>query len=175
MLLSIIFKLVVIIQKLYEVVKWIIVVLKSCSSMLGFRIMKDIFIQLVNVFFMGMFMFFQLIVFFVINNGYCGKIEKIVMGVFLVVFVVIIVVFCFMDSVKVFSIGKVYYGLVIIKGLWNLSFQGLGILGVFGVYYIVGGSKYMLRVFDFVIVVFLLFVFVILLFFMDFVFGCYWK
>lgn len=109
------------------------------------------------------------------NNGNCGFIEKIVIGMFFGVFVVIIVILSFMDSVKIFSIGKVYYGLVMIKGLWNFVFKGVGIFGVDGVYYSLGGKNYKFWGFDFVNVVMLLVVFVVLFFFMDLVLSCYFK
>lgn len=160
---------------MYEVVKRIIAVLKSCSSMSGFRTTKDILTQLANVLPTGTFMLFQLIAPLATNNGHCGKTEKIVTGVLLAVFAVIIVVSCFTDSVKVPSTGKVYYGLVTTKGLWNLSFQGSGIPGVSGAYYTAGGSKYTLRVFDFVTAALSLSAFATLSLLTDPVSGCYWK
>lgn len=143
--------------------------------MSGFRTTKDILTQLANVLPTGTYMLFQLIAPLATNNGQCGKTEKIVTGVLLVVFAVIIVVSCFTDSVKIPSTGKVYYGLVTTKGLWNPSFQGSGVPGVSGAYYTSGGSHYTLRVFDFITAALSLSAFTTLSLLKDPVTGCYWK
>lgn len=136
---------------------------------------KDILTQLANILPTSTYLTFQLIAPLATNNGHCGTTEKIATGVLLAVFAAIIAISTFTDSVKIPSTGTVYYGLVTPKGLWNPAFQGAGIPGVTGAFYTPGGSKYTLRLFDFVSAIFSLTAFATLSLLTDPVTSCYFK
>ncbi|KAG0589796.1 hypothetical protein M758_1G045900 [Ceratodon purpureus] len=173
-----------IIKKVYEILKKLIPLIKNCFNMSGSssssasdtaKSTKDILSQLTNILPTGTFMAFQLIAPLATNSGNCGSTEKIVTGALLGVFAAMIAISTFTDSVKIPSTGKVYYGLVTTKGLWNPAFKGTGVPGVTGSYYSSGGDKYKMRGFDFVNAAISLAAFAALSLLTDPVKKCYFK
>lgn len=172
-----------IVKKVWELIQKIIPLIKKFFGMAGSssssdstaKSTKDILTQLANLLPTSTFMTFQIIAPLATNNGNCGSTEKIVTGTLLGVFAVIIAISSFTDSVKIPSTGKVYYGLVTTKGLWNPAFKGAGIPGVDGAYYSSGGKNYKLRGFDFVNAVMSLAAFAALSLPTDPVSSCYFK
>lgn len=143
-----------VVKNLYNTIKELILIIKDCfkmsgssSTSTGTKSAKDILAQLANILPTSTYMAFQVIAPLATNNGHCGLTEKIVTGVLLVVFAVIITFSCFTDSVKIGD--KVYYGIVTSKGLWNWSFSGV-ISGADTNFYTGGTTKYKLRAWDFV-------------------------
>lgn len=172
-----------IIKKLYALVKKLIPLIKSCFTMAGAsstsddtaKSTKDILTQLTNILPTGTFMAFQLIAPLATNNGVCGATEKTVSAILLCVFAAMIAISTFTDSVKIPSTGKVHYGLVTPKGLWNPAFEGSAIPGVTGAYYTAGGAKFTPRAYDFVNAAMSLAAFATLSLLTDPVARCYFK
>lgn len=143
-----------VIKNLYKTVKELIPIIKDCfkmsgssSTSSGTKSTKDILTQLANILPTSTYMAFQVIAPLATNNGHCGLTEKVVTGILLVVFAIIIMFSCFTDSVKIGD--KVYYGIVTSKGLWNWSFSGV-ISGADTNFYTGGSTKYKVRAWDFI-------------------------
>lgn len=177
-----------VLKKLWELIQEIIPLIKKCFGMAASsssrsngasnvtaKTTKDILTQLANLLPTSTFMTFQLIAPLATNNGHCGNTEKIVTGTLLGVFAAMIAITSFTDSVKISSTGKVYYGLVTAKGLWNPAFKGSGIPGVEGSVYTSGGKNYALRGFDFVNALMSLAAFAALSLLSDPVSSCFFK
>lgn len=108
-----------IIKKVYEVIQEIIPLIKKCFGMAGSssssatsrstttKSTKDYLTQLANILPTSTYLSFQVIAPLATNNSHCGDTEKIVTGVLLGLFGVIIAVSTFTDSVKIPSTGKV--------------------------------------------------------------------
>lgn len=102
-----------------DIIKEVIKVIKKCFGMAGSsssssssgsfttKSTKDYLTQLANILPTGTYLSFQVIAPLATNNAHCGVTEKIVTGVLLGLFAVIIAVSTFTDSVKIPSTGKV--------------------------------------------------------------------
>ncbi|BBN13477.1 hypothetical protein MPTK1_6g03820 [Marchantia polymorpha subsp. ruderalis] len=88
----------------------------------------DMATNLANLLPTGTFLTFSTLAPLFTNNGMCGMTEKIMTGMLLGTFVGLVFVLNFIDSVTTES-GKVYYGIVTTKGLYNPQFARSNIPG----------------------------------------------
>ncbi|KAG6543010.1 hypothetical protein Mapa_015506 [Marchantia paleacea] len=112
---------------------------------------SNVMSNLANLLPTGSYLAFQTMAPLFTNNGECGSTEKIMTGLLLLVFVVICWTLSFTDSITTEG-GKIYYGLVTYRGLFNPQFASSNtkIEGLDGYFY-TGGSdptKYILTTFD---------------------------
>ncbi|KAH9575410.1 hypothetical protein CY35_01G109500 [Sphagnum magellanicum] len=84
--------------------------------------------QVSNVLPTGTFLAFQALAASVTNNGDCGVARKVVISIGLVFFSILCCFTCFTDSYR--EDGKLYYGIVTSRGLWNPFFKSANIAGV---------------------------------------------
>lgn len=97
----------------------------------------------------GTFLAFQTLAPLFTNDGDCAGVEKIMTGLLIGMFEFICFFSNFTDSITTSS-GKVYYGVVTSKGLFNPQFQDSGLQEVEGMVYKDSTGRYLLNIFDLV-------------------------
>ncbi|KAL2621205.1 hypothetical protein R1flu_001410 [Riccia fluitans] len=109
--------------------------------------------NLANLLPTGSYLAFQTLAPLFTNNGKCGETERIMTGILILVFAVLVFVVSFTDSITTEG-GKVYYGIVTSRGLFNPHFGNMSstnpIPGLDGYFYTgdPGSTKYILNTFD---------------------------
>ncbi|KAL3692503.1 hypothetical protein R1sor_006154 [Riccia sorocarpa] len=109
--------------------------------------------NLANLLPTGSYLAFQTLAPLFTNNGHCAETERIMTAILILIFAVLVFILSFTDSITTEG-GKVYYGIVTCRGLFNPHFGGISLThpipGLDSYFYTgdPGSTKYILNGFD---------------------------
>ncbi|CAM6096903.1 unnamed protein product [Calypogeia fissa] len=107
----------------------------------------DIVSNLSNLLPTGTFLAFQTLAPLFTNNGNCARDEKVMTSLLICIFEFICFILNFTDSITTAS-GKVYYGFVTSRRLFNPQFPTSGLPDLDGMFYNDGTGKFVPNMFD---------------------------
>ncbi|BBN14020.1 hypothetical protein MPTK1_6g08250 [Marchantia polymorpha subsp. ruderalis] len=122
---------------------------RSLRELHSFMTTPDMLSNVMNLLPTGTYLMFQILSPLTTNDGTCGGMEKALTSFTLCIFACFCALLAFTDS-YVAEDGRLYYGIVTVKGLWNPTLEDSGLADVAGSTYFGGGGKYEIKRQDFV-------------------------
>ncbi|KAL2621210.1 hypothetical protein R1flu_001415 [Riccia fluitans] len=147
---------------------------RSWGELHSFMTTPDMLSNVMNLLPTGTYLMFQILAPLTTNDGLCGGTEKVLTSFTLCIFACFCALLSFTDS-YVAEDGRLYYGVVTTKGLWNPALENSGLADVIGSTYVGGRSKYGLKRQDFINAALAVGVFMALTLLSDNVTQCFYK